>query len=52
MDVEQQTVYLSKIGDFKVKGGLVMDRDQTTALNILKLGLQSLGLQSLEVPWL
>ena len=30
--------------------GLVMDRDQNAAINILRLGLQSLGQQSLEAP--
>jgi putative transposase len=30
--------------------GLVMDRDQNAAINILRLGLQSLGRQSLEAP--
>jgi len=30
--------------------GLVMDRDQNAAINILRLGLQSLGSQTLEAP--
>ena len=30
--------------------GLVMDRDQNAAINILRLGLQSLAVQSLEAP--
>ena len=30
--------------------GLVMDRDQNAAINILRLGLQSLGIQSIEAP--
>jgi len=28
--------------------GLVIDRDQNAAINILRLGLQSLGIDSLE----
>lgn len=35
---------------YKCECGLSMDRDKNAALNILRLGLQSLGIESVEAP--
>lgn len=61
VDPKHTSNICSKCGEIVKKGlsvrihscpycGLVLDRDQNAAINILRLGLQSLGSQSLEAP--